>query len=181
MFIEAVKRIFSVGNCVICDAPTHTQFVNQDNGLEYVHNYHEPEYIGCKEVWRYLQDKQHKEDRKELERKAKEGDECAIDLLSWGGEDEILDEKDYYIPGDYRSYIQSREWKIKADYCKQSVGFVCQDCGKGGVLHAHHLTYKRLFREQRQDIRVLCPDCHLKETVKGKRRKVVYVVDNLVS
>lgn len=163
------------GPCVVCDQSTFTQFINRETGcLDYVHNYHEPEYIGCKEVWRYWQDRPYKTTREKLAHLAKDGDEMAADMLSWAGEDEILDERDYYTPGNYQEYIQSREWKIKATAAKRSVRFRCEECGAPGDsrnLHAHHLTYKRLFREQRQDIQILCPTCHEQETERRRKRR----------
>lgn len=173
-WIKTRKR----GKCTVCDLPTHNRLINQETGrLDYVHDYHEPEYIGCKEVWRYWQDRPHKIDRKEAERRAARGDVVMEELLSFGGEDDFLDERDYYTPGNYHEYIQSREWKIKATAVKRSVYFKCEKCGyradygDTAALHAHHLTYKRLFKEQRQDIQILCATCHQKETDRQKKRR----------
>lgn len=166
-----------VGNCVVCDQETKTRFTNKNTGKrDFVHDHHEPEYIGCKEVWRYWQERPFKVKRSDCIERAKFGDDSAAEMLREAGEDTFLDERDYYTPGDYHSYIQSREWKIKAMAVKQSVRFKCERCGyrsdisTSHELHAHHLTYKRLFREHRQDIQILCADCHKEETRRRKAR-----------
>lgn len=75
-----------------------------------------------------------------------------------------IDERDDY--SDYQSYIRSREWETRAIEAKRRAGWRCQECGKRfevgerHKLHAHHLTYDRLYRELRQDVKVLCQDCH---------------------
>lgn len=46
---------------------------------------------------------------------------------------------------------------------KRESDFTCEQCGrqlKASELNCHHLTYKRLGRELRTDIEVLCEDCH---------------------
>lgn len=77
-----------------------------------------------------------------------------------------IDERDSYH--DYKSYIRSREWETKAVYAKRRAGWTCENCGWRyeaddlRKLHAHHLHYRNLYKERRQDIRVLCSDCHKK-------------------
>jgi hypothetical protein len=64
---------------------------------------------------------------------------------------------------DYYEYIQSPEWKRKADEAKRAVGYRCQICNRHKsevTLDAHHRTYERLGHELPQDITVLCRDCH---------------------
>jgi 5-methylcytosine-specific restriction endonuclease McrA len=68
------------------------------------------------------------------------------------------------IQTDYRAYINSPEWKRKADAAKERAGYRCQVCNKGrdegARLEAHHRTYDRLGREKPEDITVLCSECH---------------------
>jgi 5-methylcytosine-specific restriction endonuclease McrA len=64
---------------------------------------------------------------------------------------------------DYKSYISSYDWQVKADSLKRDAGHRCQQCGKRKSrrkLHIHHKHYKTLFRERRTDVQVLCGKCH---------------------
>lgn len=67
---------------------------------------------------------------------------------------------------DYHEYIQSKEWKAKAKAAKHRANYHCEQCGAlkpEHLLHAHHLTYKRLGYERKEDLRVLCNECHAEE------------------
>lgn len=64
---------------------------------------------------------------------------------------------------NYKEYIQSEEWKQKAEKFKQAIGYRCQLCNLSGhitTLHAHHNTYERLGSEWQTDIAILCNECH---------------------
>jgi hypothetical protein len=61
---------------------------------------------------------------------------------------------------DYYDYIQSEEWREKADRAKWRAGMRCQLCNRHGTLNAHHRTYERLGHELDEDLIVLCRDCH---------------------
>lgn len=64
---------------------------------------------------------------------------------------------------DYRTYIQSEEWKATATAAKEAAGWRCQICNRPSTavtLDAHHRTYERLGHERPDDITVLCRDCH---------------------
>lgn len=64
---------------------------------------------------------------------------------------------------DYDTYIQSPEWKAKAEAAKDRVGRRCQICNcdeSVDYLNAHHRTYERLGNEDPFDLTVLCRDCH---------------------
>lgn len=63
---------------------------------------------------------------------------------------------------NYKSYIQSKEWKKKAKAAKERAGWRCQLCNNDGALHAHHRTYEHLGAEKDEDITVLCAECHSK-------------------
>jgi 5-methylcytosine-specific restriction endonuclease McrA len=62
----------------------------------------------------------------------------------------------------YRNYIQSEEWKKKAEIKKEKVGYKCEECKTDKYLETHHLTYKRLYNEPLEDLKVLCRNCHQK-------------------
>lgn len=61
---------------------------------------------------------------------------------------------------DYREYIQSPEWRIKATGCKERYGNRCAVCNAKGGLDAHHRTYERLGDEDPSDLIALCRECH---------------------
>jgi hypothetical protein len=64
---------------------------------------------------------------------------------------------------DYNTYINSPEWRAKANAAKQRAGNRCQVCNRPSSeiqLNAHHRTYERLGNENPDDITVLCRDCH---------------------
>lgn len=65
---------------------------------------------------------------------------------------------------DYYEYIQSPEWRERADAAKERAGHRCQVCNRGKadgvILNAHHRTYERLGSELPEDITVLCKPCH---------------------
>lgn len=63
-------------------------------------------------------------------------------------------------PPDYQTYIHSPAWRARATAAKVRAGWRCQVCNREGGLEAHHRTYERLGRERREDITVLCRDCH---------------------
>jgi hypothetical protein len=74
--------------------------------------------------------------------------------------DEILAKKS---PSEYHEYIQSWQWKEKADSYKKKAGNRCQLCHVSGYarpLHVHHNNYYRLGVERDTDLVVLCADCH---------------------
>lgn len=63
----------------------------------------------------------------------------------------------------YQQYINSSEWRRKANAAKSRAEYRCQICNASpGVnkLHAHHRTYERLGHELDGDLTVLCEDCH---------------------
>jgi len=62
---------------------------------------------------------------------------------------------------DYKSYIQSPEWKKKKDKFVENER-ECAICGTNKSLVVHHVSYKNLGNETTKDIAVLCWDCHTK-------------------
>lgn len=63
----------------------------------------------------------------------------------------------------YYDYIQTTEWKAKAEEAKARANNRCQICNKSRAevqLDAHHRTYERLGSELPEDITVLCRNCH---------------------
>jgi DNA repair exonuclease SbcCD ATPase subunit len=63
----------------------------------------------------------------------------------------------------YHTYIQSPQWREKAEEAKARAGNRCEVCNRSRAevqLDAHHRTYERLGNEVPEDITVLCRDCH---------------------
>jgi len=76
---------------------------------------------------------------------------------------------------DYLEYINSPEWREKAEAAKKRAGYRCQVCNRPRSevqLDAHHRTYERLGHEDDGDITVLCRRCHdLFENTKKANKK----------
>jgi DNA-binding transcriptional regulator YhcF (GntR family) len=62
----------------------------------------------------------------------------------------------------YKKYLQSKEWEIKADKCKKLANYQCKLCGSKKNLQAHHLTYKNIYNELQEDLLCVCSNCHKK-------------------
>ncbi len=64
---------------------------------------------------------------------------------------------------EYNEYINSPEWREKAEEAKARAGNRCQVCNRSRAevqIDAHHRTYERLGKELIEDITVLCRECH---------------------
>jgi len=62
----------------------------------------------------------------------------------------------------YRAYLRSDTWKRVRTGAISAARNRCQECGYSGRrLQVHHLNYANLGRERPQDLRVLCPNCHV--------------------
>jgi len=61
---------------------------------------------------------------------------------------------------NYHAYLESREWKQKAE-AKKKENPRCSLCNREiKVMHTHHRTYVRCGKEEMYDLTVLCEDCH---------------------
>lgn len=64
---------------------------------------------------------------------------------------------------DYKEYMQSREWRDRANIVKAHANWRCRICNRHEsevTLDAHHNTYERLGHERLSDLICLCRDCH---------------------
>ena len=61
----------------------------------------------------------------------------------------------------YENYLLSKEWaQIKLDlYIIR--GRKCEVCAGERSLQIHHLTYKRIYNEEPEDLVILCRKCHV--------------------
>lgn len=71
---------------------------------------------------------------------------------------------------NYDDYIQSKDWRERADAAKERAGHRCQVCYSPDQLDAHHRTYERLGNELPSDITVLCRNCHTLFHKSGRMR-----------
>lgn len=64
----------------------------------------------------------------------------------------------------YRAALASEHWRLLRERCRQETRNRCEACGKpyapGRPLELHHLTYERLGHEERDDVILLCLQCH---------------------
>ena len=61
----------------------------------------------------------------------------------------------------YREYLQTQEWQEIRRSMVRASGYKCQRCGcRNTKLDVHHLTYERRGEEAREDLEVICRDCH---------------------
>jgi 5-methylcytosine-specific restriction endonuclease McrA len=61
---------------------------------------------------------------------------------------------------DYAEYLQSAEWRARADAVFEREHGRCQRCG-GPASEVHHKTYERIFCEPLSDLEAMCKRCHL--------------------
>jgi len=69
----------------------------------------------------------------------------------------------------YREYLKSKEWSEIRNDIYQIRGKKCECCGSVNDLHVHHLHYKNIFKEEPEDLVLLCADCHNEEHGYKKR------------
>lgn len=74
---------------------------------------------------------------------------------------------------EYAEYIESEEWAEK------SIGFInkigqCEKCFSKASLECHHLTYNNLGKEIKEDIEVLCYQCHREKHKHDEYKKKLF-------
>lgn len=70
----------------------------------------------------------------------------------------------------YHEYLKSKEWETFRQKALDFYGRDCTKCKSKQRLQVHHKTYKNIFKEELEDVTILCETCH--EKVHG--RKFVY-------
>ena len=61
---------------------------------------------------------------------------------------------------EYRTYLESEAWKVRAEFARALAGNRCVVCNAADDLHVHHRTYERVGSEHPGDLTVLCARCH---------------------
>lgn len=74
---------------------------------------------------------------------------------------------------EYLRYLQSPEWQEKRLQVLQRDKYRCVDCGARKRLEVHHTSYKRVFKEDLDDLITLCRACHEEEH--SPKTQTVYV------
>ncbi len=64
------------------------------------------------------------------------------------------------IKSKYGLYLESDKWKQIRQKILERDGYKCRICGANYNLHIHHLTYKRLYDENKDDLITVCESCH---------------------
>ena len=60
----------------------------------------------------------------------------------------------------YEEYILSKEWQVKRQFLLIEHGGKCALCPRDYEVQVHHLNYKHLGCERKEDVIVLCVRCH---------------------
>lgn len=64
---------------------------------------------------------------------------------------------------DYKDYLKTYDWNETRKIILKEANYKCQLCGAREVrLNVHHNTYENIGNEHREDLVVLCDDCHKK-------------------
>lgn len=61
---------------------------------------------------------------------------------------------------DYHDYLKSPEWRLLKSEIVKERGSACQLCLKKVGLELHHMSYKRLGKEDKRDVLLVCRSCH---------------------
>jgi 5-methylcytosine-specific restriction endonuclease McrA len=74
---------------------------------------------------------------------------------------------------EYKEYLNSKEWsEIKLDLYANR-GKKCERCRNTKFLQVHHKHYRNIFKEEPEDLEILCNACHKKEHGIGEKPKQV--------
>ena len=60
----------------------------------------------------------------------------------------------------YEEYILSKEWQVIRQFLLIEHGKKCAFCSRRYQLQVHHLSYKNMGCERKEDVLVLCVRCH---------------------
>lgn len=77
-------------------------------------------------------------------------------LTRWFFQSKFAKEKGYK---SYQEYLNSPEWKKKADDYKERFP-LCEYCRKKSPVNVHHRNYQNVGYEKYWDLLAVCKDCH---------------------
>jgi 5-methylcytosine-specific restriction endonuclease McrA len=64
---------------------------------------------------------------------------------------------------EYQDYLKSEHWQKTRKATLPDRNYQCENCGRRGAPHVHHLTYTNLGAERPEDLEVLCRACHIEK------------------
>lgn len=79
---------------------------------------------------------------------------------------------------DNKSFYRTKEWQDVADFVYEREGGCCQRCGRfvfGRQAHRHHvipIKKNEMLKLDPNNIRLLCPKCHVIEENEADEKKV---------
>lgn len=80
----------------------------------------------------------------------------------------------------YNDYLHSYEWRTKRKLALEFYGRNCCLCSSTHSIQVHHRNYKNLFKENMEDLILLCESCHRnfhKQKVMNNGKKSKYMKD----
>lgn len=78
----------------------------------------------------------------------------------------------------YNAYLLSNDWaQLKIDLFNHR-GYSCEKCPTKNGLHVHHLHYDNIFKEEPEDLIILCAKCHRLEHKRLKKGDKGPVISN---
>lgn len=75
---------------------------------------------------------------------------------------------------EYRKYLKSKEWKSIKKKIRRRDKNQCRICFYSKNLNVHHMTYRRIFKENCNDLILLCKRCHDKLHKISKSKGINY-------
>jgi hypothetical protein len=81
-------------------------------------------------------------------------------LFAKAKHDEIQNSNVLDFKKQYHAYLQTPEWKAKAEAVKMRDNYLCQACLSAPASDAHHLHYQNIFNEPLFDLVSVCRSCH---------------------
>lgn len=119
-----------------------------------------------KKKYKRLENIRHQEEQARLRKeradlKANTPVKLKVSLPTTGKSKPLKSKKKYRK--QYLKYIEGPIWRKLRNQILDECGCICTKCNKEferPMLHVHHMTYKRLFNEEKTDLMVLCKFCH---------------------
>ncbi len=72
---------------------------------------------------------------------------------------------------EYKKYLKSAKWAMIRIDLFMLRGKKCEKCSSKHKIQVHHKTYKNIFKEEPEDLIILCDYCHKSEHGIIKRKK----------